>query len=418
MFNITCKHTEKSNANIRELNALRHAKRADPTQDAGAISANEDEDPISTLSTVLELNSASNPSNSNPQILSSNDPPLTPEAQEKSPNSLTSSWPSAIASDPTVLTSILNTKGNIIDYSTLGPIYKLANISKNEHQLDPKGIPNAVLQMAHSEVYIPLLMLTTSSLNRICNNDNIKFVKVPNSIVHQTLNPTQFSSEDSLSSDDWAQAYHNWLTLAEPSVSVSWHEHCNKMCADQHFSRWFPAWHNHDKQLHSQFICKPFLVDPKSPTYIQSFERAHVDLLARCQLSTPPSSNHSFRNEALAIPFGLNVTVTHPRHFASAVASSAIKHLTAPQPTPATLNVPSWSNGKTSVLSPTLERNSASDLMSVTPATTPIPSTLNTRALSVATTPMVPLPACVIDIMTELYSIPTPYKPDGWRLAL
>ena len=57
--------------------------------------------------------------------------------------------------------------------------------------------------MAHGLMYIPLSLLTTASLNKIYNNDNIKFIKVPNSIMNQTLDPAQFGNEEELTIQKW-----------------------------------------------------------------------------------------------------------------------------------------------------------------------------------------------------------------------
>ena len=40
-------------------------------------------------------------------------------------------------------------------------------------------ILNAILQMAYNKLYIPLLLLTTSSLSKIRMNDNLEFLKIP-----------------------------------------------------------------------------------------------------------------------------------------------------------------------------------------------------------------------------------------------
>jgi len=98
-------------------------------------------------------------------------------------------------------------KDPIVNYSTLGLIYRFNEVSQNEHILNPTRIPLPVLHMAHSQTYIPFSLLTTSSLNRIHNNNNIHFIQEPNGTMRQTLNPAQFSSEDDLSIHEWWQAY-------------------------------------------------------------------------------------------------------------------------------------------------------------------------------------------------------------------
>ncbi|KAF8503143.1 hypothetical protein JB92DRAFT_3123482 [Gautieria morchelliformis] len=101
----------------------------------------------------------------------------------------------AIFTDPSVLSSIINTAPRVVDFQLLGPIFKMEEVAKNPHLLNPQGIPNPILHMAHGKVYIPLSMLISASINWIRNNDSLKFVKVPNSAVQQTLDPALFSKK-------------------------------------------------------------------------------------------------------------------------------------------------------------------------------------------------------------------------------
>jgi hypothetical protein len=86
--------------------------------------------------------------------------------------------------------------------------------------------------MAHSRIYIPLTLLTTSTLFHIRNNSSVKFIKHPIGLVRHSLDPDQFGNEDLLSSDEWSQAYCNWLTLidtiAEPPIAAGWHNTMKK----------------------------------------------------------------------------------------------------------------------------------------------------------------------------------------------
>ncbi|KAF8520847.1 hypothetical protein JB92DRAFT_2828071 [Gautieria morchelliformis] len=168
-------------------------------------------------------------------------------------------------------------------------IYTLAvettemSIGDNVHKVDSVSIPNAIRQMVHA-------------LNCIRENAGLKFVKIPNGIVRQSLDPTQFGDKEHLSSDKWTQAYMNWLTLVDtiytPEISVGWHEHYHSMLADKEFSFWFPAWRKHNKQLCSKFMCKPFLVDPKCPSYVQAIERVCMQVFIHSNPSyaTGPSN--------------------------------------------------------------------------------------------------------------------------------
>jgi len=172
-------------------------------------------------------------------------------------------------------------RDTIIDYSTLGPVYQFSEVSQNKHVLDQVVLLGPILHMAHSQTYVPLSLLTMSSLNRIHNNNNIHFVKIPNGVMKQTLDPVQFGNEDDLLIHKWWQVYCNWLSLidiiADAHVTVGWHEHHNKMWADETFSHSAKAWHAHDKQLHTHFIAKPFILDPKGTIYCQGLMRAQTD---------------------------------------------------------------------------------------------------------------------------------------------
>ena len=98
----------------------------------------------------------------------------------------------------------------------MGRLYTSEVASWNTHTLGSRGTPNAILQMVYGKAYIPLSMLTAAALNRIRSNHGLKHVKIPNSTVKQTLDPSQFGNEDDLSFELWDQAYSNWLVLLKP----------------------------------------------------------------------------------------------------------------------------------------------------------------------------------------------------------
>src|SRR5882724_1297254 len=50
----------------------------------------------------------------------------------------------------------------------------------------------------------------------------------------------------------------------------------SRMLRDDKFTAYFDAWRDMDKQLRTQFISRPFIVDP-STTYVQLLERARMD---------------------------------------------------------------------------------------------------------------------------------------------
>ena len=144
-------------------------------------------------------------------------------------------------------------------------------------------ILNTILQMAYSKLFIPLSMLTISTLTKIHANDGLKYHNIPfsNGAGKHSLDESVFPSEDSLSESFFLQAYHNWLNIinliSSPEVTVRWHEHHLKMLQDKKISSLFDAWHDMDKQLHTQFITCPFVVDPYSMTYVQLLKWACMD---------------------------------------------------------------------------------------------------------------------------------------------
>ena len=87
-------------------------------------------------------------------------------------------------------------------------------------------IPNAILKMAYLKLYIPLSMLTTSALSKVCSNNSLKYHKIlfGNGAGHQLFNKSIFLPKNSLSESLSLQAYHNWLTIINivlsPEVAV------------------------------------------------------------------------------------------------------------------------------------------------------------------------------------------------------
>jgi len=158
--------------------------------------------------------------------------------------------------------------------------------------------------MAYLKLYIPLSLLMTSALSKICSNDSLKYHNIlfSNGAGCQSLDESIFPPENALSESLSLQAYHNWLTIidiiASPEVEVGWYEHHSKMLQDQKFSASFEAWCDMDKQLHTQLIDNPFIVDPTCSTYIQLFECAWMDgFLAQVEKSqhqSGPCGHSSF----------------------------------------------------------------------------------------------------------------------------
>jgi len=111
--------------------------------------------------------------------------------------------------EPTSTASIFSLKVAMINYHSLGPIYGIAEVSKNKQQPNIMKIPNAILQMAYMKLYIPLSMLTTSALSKIRLNDGLKYYKIPfgNGAGRQSLDESIFPAENMLSESLFLQAY-------------------------------------------------------------------------------------------------------------------------------------------------------------------------------------------------------------------
>src|SRR5882672_4467061 len=100
---------------------------------------------------------------------------------------------------------------------------------------EPGALPDCLMQMALSHVFIQLSMLTTVVLNNIETNQNVKYKKLAyGSGAGQTfLDEASFPSEDQLSDLKFGQEYTNWLTLIEtvsdPIIEQGWRAHHKRM---------------------------------------------------------------------------------------------------------------------------------------------------------------------------------------------
>jgi len=113
----------------------------------------------------------------------------------------------------------------LVNWDALGPAFlDVVDTKKNEHELNPKGIPDALQMMIHLKLFIPVSMLTTLSISCIWYNNNLKFKKIPfnYAVGKYALDDAHFPSEESLSDAEYMQAHKHWLTLikisAEPSI--------------------------------------------------------------------------------------------------------------------------------------------------------------------------------------------------------
>jgi len=95
-------------------------------------------------------------------------------------------------------------------------------------EVDPGALPDALLQMAYNNIFIPLSMLTTASLNCIKTNEHIMYKHIsygPRS-GKAFLDEDFFLTEDDLDNFEFGQAYTNWLMLIEaildPIIEQGW----------------------------------------------------------------------------------------------------------------------------------------------------------------------------------------------------
>jgi len=210
-MNMLIKTVVLNNSRVRKLNAFRKLRRSNP-REANSVSEDEEESPVPMLGTFMNIQSAL--TRSRPALSGSGNEPRTPgqgPGTANSPEVCTSGtcvtdpppgpegWRDLITqgAEPTATTDPFPKNPNI-DYQNLGPIYGPEEVAKNSHQLDMTDILNAILQMVYNKLYIPLSMLTMSSLSKICMNDGLKFRKIPfgNGIGKQSLDESSFPGED------------------------------------------------------------------------------------------------------------------------------------------------------------------------------------------------------------------------------
>jgi len=109
-----------------------------------------------------------------------------------------------------------------MDWNTIGPSVLDINTKKNEHELNPTGIPVALRMMMHLKIFIPLSMLTTALLSQINYNDNIKYKKIPFRHVagKYALDEAHFPPEYFLSDAEYLQVHKHWLSLMKLSAQA------------------------------------------------------------------------------------------------------------------------------------------------------------------------------------------------------
>jgi len=202
------------------------------------------------------------------------------------------------------LPNLKSAKSDYVDYSVIGPAFRLEEASKNAHELDPTVIPSALKQMAHCRVFIPLSMFTTQALHKIRDNIGDLYTKKKTGLSagKYILNSDCFLDENTLTEQTFFQAYRNWLRLlsdvADPEVAKGWNWHHDLMINDANFSSSFVAWKAHDRNLRTSFFNAPFMLDIDSRSYTKGFDRewmASEVSSFRKERSNSPSDSRSFR---------------------------------------------------------------------------------------------------------------------------
>jgi len=207
--------TERGNVRIRKLNELKRQRRLE-SADLCEVSDSEEEEPMPNISSFAFHSSIPThiPSLSN-EASGSNAIGIGPRVGDASqaldtrtdPAQLgNADWQALINAQDQIPDPKL-AKSDYVDYSVLGPAFKLDEASKNIHELDPSVIPNALKQMAHCRVFIPLSMFTTQALKTIHDNVGDLYTKKKTglSVGKCVLNSDCFLSEDTLTKQTFSK---------------------------------------------------------------------------------------------------------------------------------------------------------------------------------------------------------------------
>jgi len=177
---------EKGNIMKRQLNAYHQQQRVDPDE-LEPVSDDKLEDAMPDIMEFLSLPSHS----SNDGIAAPTLPiPNLEPAESQLPPYLPMhglgdvNWVDVLANPPSSLAG-LNLLGQTsallklsMDWNIIGPSFLDADAKKNEHELNPTGIPDTPRMMMHLKLFIPFPMLTTALLSWICYNDNLNYKKI------------------------------------------------------------------------------------------------------------------------------------------------------------------------------------------------------------------------------------------------
>src|SRR6266481_8044340 len=228
--------TESLNKLKRRINADKQARQEDITH---TLSVSEDEEEVILPAQVIlsalpgsdegggpsgSAPNAQAPNSSSPPVDNPpNDPTLPLQGPPPPPGADPSSgalaivkpnpWANFMASmsDPNSPFGIMLSGASSVsvDLQNLGQIFTDDAANQNVMDLEPTTLLDAIMHMAHSHIFIPLLLLTASSLEHIELNQNMKFhcIAFRNGAGKTTIDESTFLSKDSMSQSNFWRAY-------------------------------------------------------------------------------------------------------------------------------------------------------------------------------------------------------------------
>jgi len=208
LFKLMVECTECSNIRIMKLNKLRRQRRID-SSGLCEVSDSEEEESLPNISSYITQTKISVHTWANWNVSSGSkaveigthplDDGQPVEGRIDTEQLGNTDWKVFIGTQ-SQMPILKPLKSDYVDYSILGPAFRLDEASKNVHELDPSIILNALKQMAHFRVFVPLSMFTTQSLHRI--HDNIRDLytkrKTRLSARKYILNSDRFPGKDTL----------------------------------------------------------------------------------------------------------------------------------------------------------------------------------------------------------------------------
>src|SRR6266481_4115921 len=228
--------TESLNKLKRRINTNKQARREDTMH---TLSVSEDEEEVVlparvVLSALPHSDEGGGPSGSTPNAQAPNssslpddnppnDPALPPQGPPPPPGADISSgalaivkpnpWASFMASmsDPNSPFGLMSSgsASASVDLQNLGQIFTDDAANQNVMDLEPTTLLDAIMHMAHSQIFIPLSLLTATSLERIELNQNVKFhhITFGNGAGKTTIDESTVPNEDLMSQSDFWRAY-------------------------------------------------------------------------------------------------------------------------------------------------------------------------------------------------------------------